>query len=517
MKNGEGLNLALYRIGNQAIRWIGAACLFPMAVFAFFFHAEVSMDISSMEKVTFERNSLSVYVCLLAVCTLLYFGRNVLKRIDSKKFFICMSAFFLAAGFVFVMGAGTDLRADPYEVYTAAMAFSSGDFSSMAEGGYLFHYPHQLGLVTYERLLTGLFGTPKVLFLGNLAFFILNNWMCWRIGREIFGPGRLMENTVILLSFLFLPQFFFMAFLYGLLPGFSMLFLAFYAQLLLLKTGKTRYFFVMVLAAALANLLRNNSMIGLIAMVIIFCMEGMRRKRLLLFVYGAAMIFTVMAAGKALDRWYEAESGYAVGAGEPKLLWIAMGLQENEERMDGWYNGFNWYTYEDNGCDQKVCEEIAMDSLRESAAKFKASPAYAARFFGRKTASTWCDPLFQSIWSGPLGALDQRLDNDRLRPVYENGRVHGAIRDFSGAWLAFVYAMTLIFLAAVRPRESGELLGILFFVGGFLFHLFWETKSQYVYPYVFSMIPYAAYMTRRADEVFFRKRQDILEAEGAKE
>ena len=33
----------------------------------------------------------------------------------------------------------------------------------------------------------------------------------------------------------------------------------------------------------------------------------------------------------------------------------------------------------------------------------------------------------------------------------------------------------------------------LYFIGGFIFHLFWETKSQYAYPYVVFIIPVAAY------------------------
>lgn len=40
-------------------------------------------------------------------------------------------------------------------------------------------------------------------------------------------------------------------------------------------------------------------------------------------------------------------------------------------------------------------------------------------------------------------------------------------------------------------------LGLIFLIGGFLFHLFWETKGQYVYPYIFMQIPAAAYAVTR--------------------
>lgn len=33
------------------------------------------------------------------------------------------------------------------------------------------------------------------------------------------------------------------------------------------------------------------------------------------------------------------------------------------------------------------------------------------------------------------------------------------------------------------------LMAMLFFIGGFLFHLVWETKSQYVWQYIETLIP----------------------------
>ena len=35
-------------------------------------------------------------------------------------------------------------------------------------------------------------------------------------------------------------------------------------------------------------------------------------------------------------------------------------------------------------------------------------------------------------------------------------------------------------------------MGFLTLIGGFLFHLVWEGKSQYIYPYFFSLMPFAA-------------------------
>ncbi len=36
------------------------------------------------------------------------------------------------------------------------------------------------------------------------------------------------------------------------------------------------------------------------------------------------------------------------------------------------------------------------------------------------------------------------------------------------------------------------LIPLIYLTGGFIFHLIWETKSQYVYPYVYLLLPLSA-------------------------
>lgn len=40
--------------------------------------------------------------------------------------------------------------------------------------------------------------------------------------------------------------------------------------------------------------------------------------------------------------------------------------------------------------------------------------------------------------------------------------------------------------------ENYLLYAVIFFIGGFIFHTFWETKAQYVYQYTASLIPVAS-------------------------
>ena len=120
------------------------------------------------------------------------------------------------------------------------------------------------------------------------------------------------------------------------------------------------------------------------------------------------------------------------------------------------------------------------------------NPKEAFSFFYRKVISTWCDPLYQSIWSGPMQVADQTTYTPLLLSLYGDGKAE----DFADMCAKFVslllYAGICAFLFWGGRKERGWELMFLYMIGGVLFHLFWETKSQYVYPYVFCLIPLAA-------------------------
>ena len=58
----------------------------------------------------------------------------------------------------------------------------------------------------------------------------------------------------------------------------------------------------------------------------------------------------------------------------------------------------------------------------------------------------------------------------------------------------FVYVFTFIFAINIY-RKKEEVLTIIpiAFIGGTLFHMIWEAKSRYVFPYFVFLIPLAAY------------------------
>ena len=59
--------------------------------------------------------------------------------------------------------------------------------------------------------------------------------------------------------------------------------------------------------------------------------------------------------------------------------------------------------------------------------------------------------------------------------------------------LLYGFAAAFAFVAKPHTKDPAYRYPYLCFLGAFLFHLVAETKSQYVYMYLFQMIPFAVY------------------------
>ena len=263
----------LYIYSKKIIGFFAVFVMLLLAMLAFFFQSRVSMEMQTMEKVSFHNNSILVYFFLVCMVTGLFVFRKRIEKIDSRKLYLFLSIIMFAVGMILVLGAGTDLRADALKIYESAKAFSKGDYSALEKGNYLYHYPHQLGMVSYEWLLLKIVDNVEVFFLANLLFVLFNIYILGEISYCLFD-SQFVHNITLFLSFLFFPQLFFILFAYGTIPGFSMLLAAYYFQLIFLRKGTKKYFLLFVACACLSCLFKNNYLIGVLASFAVFIGEN---------------------------------------------------------------------------------------------------------------------------------------------------------------------------------------------------------------------------------------------------
>lgn len=448
----------------------------------------------SDERVSIERTGFLPFAAAAFIFVLLFFFIRMEEKISEKTLFAVCSAVFLAAGIRLIVNSDGALRSDPLYCYEAAQAMADGDYSALSRDGYLHYFPHQLGIVTYERILNTLHLGTKCLYFFNLAEAVGILFLLWRTADLLFHRNHAVNLATILLSFLFLPQLFYILFAYGLIPGYFCLMAAFFSAEKYFATQKRRYPVLMAIASCLAAFLKKNFLIGVIAIVLWMFCRGLRERKYRLLLVAAVLLPCCLAFTEGMQKIYQLESGIEMGEGVPSALYIGMGINNNNLALGpGWYDGSVWSYFTQCGQDREKAEELAGELLAVYFGQMRDNPIGAIKFFAAKTVSVWCDPMFQSVWSGPLEKYGQYMRTAALQSLYRGEAAERAVNVFMKGYMLLLLFLNCRFCIKERRNNSDVWMLLLYTTGGFLFHIFWEAKSQYIYPYVFVMIPAAGH------------------------
>ena len=490
----------LYRLSHGIMTAL--ACLFTVLVFLLnvLYQSEVSYN---EYEVTTISGSLKFSLLVLVVWAVLIVaaafmrGRFPVRSIEEKKLFCLLTALYAVAALYLILNVDTTLRADAKSVFNAAKAFRLGDRSMLQKGGYIYRYPHQLGLMLYDCILMLFRADPAFNFVMNFVFVIGINHLSCKISDALFHDKAVNLLTIVC-TFAFLPQLFFILFAYGLTPGFFFLMLAFYKALLFTERLRVRDLVVLALSAAAAVLLKRNFMIGVMALAIFFLLKLLERKNWRYLLTACVLAVCMVVPSQLLISGFEAVSGTQLNEGAPSVLWLAMGTDlDNTKRAPGWYDASNYDIYTDCDSSRAASAAIGKEQLAKNFADMRQDPARAYRFFRDKTISQWCEPMYQSVWTGPLETCGQYTHTRILASLYNGGTVENMAESFSKFLTLTLWGCAAAFLFFCRKKHSGWEIFFLFFMGGLLFHTAWEGKSQYIYPYVFCLIPCAMYALHR--------------------
>lgn len=434
---------------------------------------------------------------LLLVTILITIGAGFLPkkaRLREKTCFLLLCGVYLAMALYLMCNADSALRTDTRKVYESAVAFLQGDYQAFQKGGYMSYYPHQVGLMLYDALVYSLSKKPVSGVIVNFGLVLGIQYLAWRMTDVLF-ENRGANLAAMGLSFAFLPQLFFIMFLYGTIPGFFFLMLAFYLTFRYTRQGRFWQLLAAGLSIGISVMLRKNNLIGAAAMGIFLLLRWLEEPKRVKWLAAACLVALLAVAPNQLTRMaVEEKTGCDLDRGMPPILHIQMGTNIHNRKLGpGWWDGSNQYILANKAdYDPVKASQIGRLYMKENLKKIAAKPHDAARFFWDKVVSTWCDPLYQSIWSGPIEELGQHTHTELLRSIYTGGEAWSGIEGFCKWVTLTLWAFAFIYLLAFRKGQTLWQLSYLYTIGGVLFHLVWETKSQYVYPYVFCLIPFAA-------------------------
>lgn len=417
-------------------------------------------------------------------------------------------------GILWVLITQLEPGSDPSKVYRIAMQWREGNFSSYAEGGYLFRYPFQDGIILFYYFLSFLFGIGNYVgfqFVNVVALTVIYLLLS-KLTAMFWRDERMLPAIVYAALILWPPFTLYVTYLYGILPGMALSLCAVYCTVKYLDTRKYRYILPAALCMGIATVLKMNCLIYMIAISCFLLYDAVDsilhrkaetgRRWIVSLVFIGLLSGSVMVCNRACDRYVEKLSGYEAGDGEAMISWVVMGLSD-APYGPGTYDGYIGDVFLEYEYDTEKIEQASMARIRKILTRMSENPKEdGIPFFARKNAFQWNDPSFLSLENtkGRTSAVDMP---DLVQSFIDG---YGSVTFY----VLMNFVQTLVWFGVLfylfinwRSENILELMGAVIFLGGFLFHFVWESGASYTIPYFVVIIPYAvkgyADLTRRAD------------------
>jgi hypothetical protein len=355
-------------------------------------------------------------------------------------------------------------------------------------------HPYQNGLVLLESPFVALFGVDAYLVIQHLNILLWIGTMAgiFKLTKRIFCRKTAYLTYFALL--LFVPMWSYVTFVYGTVPGLFCSVWSMEMAYRFMDRKKPGWAIGSAFLMALAVMLKTNYEIFAIALILILIFHAIREKSARDILAAGLIAIMVLLEIKLVPVIIHLLTGADTLNGIPFTAWLAMGLRDSSI-APGWYNRTDTLIYQNSNGNVTAMRQAAKDSILGSIKQFVQLPNYALSFFGRKTASLWNSPVFECFTIITKRAVKgtKPLPYWLKDCLFNGGIVNTLLTIYMDVMESVIYFGTLAYLVFERKKKNPEnKLFILVFLGGFIFHMFWEGKNQYTIPYYCMLFPCAA-------------------------
>ena len=491
----------IYRLGLNIVMLL--TLLLSMLLFAGSFLTTGYADNMETQQVLLRPDNPLWNLLELAGFGLLFCGCLYLYEKIGEKFrrglLVFTLTFVFGLGILLILFGRTVPAADALSVYNAAAEWILGNTDIIHPTvSYLSYYPQQIGLMAFLELLlriwnlTGL-SVPAWHFI-KLVYVCLLCGAIWfqYLSLQYLWPENYKKISCCYLVLVCcnLPMIMYSSFVYGEIPSFAALSVGWYLLLRLLGSSSpdssyrdnvsrndapsvTAYDYVprmlrqilftgfgSILFLTLSVMLRKNSLIPVIAVLLVLLFEALRpgrngKMRLGLLIMAVCLAVTSVGILPLVQKCYEKKAGNTLSSGVTAMSYLAMGMQE-ASRGCGWYNGFNIDTYDTAGMDTAIANEISRLAIDERLTYFREHPGYTADFYLHKHLSQWADGTYASR-QATLATYGGR--SAFFKEVYE-GSLSGGYIEWCNAWQNVLYLGVLVFcIDSLKKRRKSKVVG----------------------------------------------------------
>ena len=478
----------IYRLGLNIVMLL--TLLLSILLFAGSFLTTCYADNMETQQVLLRPDNPLWNLLELAGFGLLFCGCLYLYKKIGEKFrrglLVFTLTFVFGFGILLILFGRTVPAADALSVYNAAAEWILGNTDIIHPTvSYLSYYPQQIGLMAFLELLlriwnlTGL-SVPAWHFI-KLVYVCLLCGAVWfqYLSLQYLWPENYKNISCCYLVLVCcnLPMIMYSSFVYGEIPSFAALSVGWYLLLRLLGSsspdssyrdnvspgGSYRIIFTgfgSILFLTLSVMLRKNSLIPVIAVLLVLLFEALRpgrngKMRLGLLIMAVCLAVTSVGILPLIQKCYEKKAGNTLSSGVTAMSYLAMGMQE-ASRGCGWYNGFNIDTYDTAGMDTAIANEISRLAIDERLTYFREHPGYTADFYLHKHLSQWADGTYASR-QATLATYGGR--SAFFKEVYE-GSLSGGYIEWCNAWQNVLYLGVLVFcIDSLKKRRKSKVVG----------------------------------------------------------
>ena len=422
-----------------------------------------------------------------------------LKKLSLKWEILLVSIWVIFLGSIWVFSSQVSPTYDSEKVVSAAAEAANNQFSFM-EDNYFSYYSYQLGYVLFNEIIfrihnlfvqedTFLFlEFLNVLFLAGIYAGILT------LNKLLFKDSRIHHLTAVLLLFSIQPLLA-CVFIYAIYPGMLFAVWGMVFEVLYFQTQKIRFISLSAVCIAFAYLIKPNYLIFLIAMLIVAGTKGLNLlkepgKLAVCFAYILLSCCLAFSLPNYITKFYEARSDIQLGEAIPMTSFIAMGLNASES-APGWYNeNYTIINFENHQYNAKEASQASVENIKEQLRNFSEHKHYIDEFFYKKFMSQWNETSYQSIWNNKV--REQYQPKGKLSAWVCNGGEQ-SVKYYMDIYTQLIFISVFMgCIACFCKKNLIQTFSPLIIIGGMLYHLMAESKSQYAMPYYILMTGFAA-------------------------
>ena len=455
-------------------------------------------------------NLLLSTISIFGAIAFIYLITNLLCRVKHIKQFLLtfIISLYGLGSIVLILFNKSVPGADPMSVFRIAEAFAVNNFDAIDPAtSYLSYYPHQIGLAAYYEILLRLWSFVPGDVIGYHFIKIVNMLLTftliiclYKVIQLLFKEDKYQVAFLCLLIF-HLPLLMYSTFIYGELPSIAFFSVGLLCLVKILKKDFSHKYtnwvciLLSIVCFAICVSIRKNTLVPLIAVFIVLFLSALSQKRYALLLLNATYILVCLGFTPAIQMFYEFRAGNYLNDGVPALTYIAMGMQY-AERGNGWYNGYNFLTYENTGLNSMLASDIASQYISTRLQYFSQNIGELIKFYFDKFQVQWCDGTYASL-QATLATFSGR--NAFFESLYAYSSWSHIVYIFiCNVFQNLLYLGNFVFclVSLKRKEKQFDILHYLCLIGVFgifLFHTLWEANSRYIFHASILLLPTASY------------------------